>query len=37
VELEPVFHGRPSVLFGVEPPRSPAARRHLEHLATGQA
>jgi AhpD family alkylhydroperoxidase len=37
VELEPVFHGRPSVLFGKEPPRSPGIRRHLEHLAAGQA
>jgi hypothetical protein len=32
VELEPVFHGRSSVLFAKEPPRSAAARRHLEHF-----
>jgi len=31
VELEPVFHGRPSVLFAKEPPKSAAAARHLEH------
>jgi len=31
VELEPVFLGRPSVLFEKEPPKSPAAARHLEH------
>jgi AhpD family alkylhydroperoxidase len=32
VELEPVFHGRTSVLFEKEPPKSPAAARHLEHF-----
>lgn len=32
VELEPVFHGRSSVLFREEPPTSPAAARHLEHF-----
>jgi len=32
VELEPVFHGRASVLFEKEPPASPAAARHLEHF-----
>lgn len=32
VELEPVFHGRSSVLFKKEPPRSRAAARHLEHF-----
>lgn len=32
VGLEPVFHGRRSVLFDKEPPRSPAAARHLEHF-----
>jgi alkylhydroperoxidase family enzyme len=32
VELEPVFYGRSSVLFAKEPPQSPAAARHLEHL-----
>lgn len=32
VELEPVFHGRPSVLFKREPPASPAAKHHLEHF-----
>ncbi len=35
VELEPVFHGRPSVLFEKEPPRSRAAARHLEHHLAG--
>jgi hypothetical protein len=43
VELEPVWYGRDSVLFAKEPPRSPAAARHLEHFqhlsaqAAGQA
>lgn len=39
VELEPVFQGRSSVLFGEEPPASPAAARHLEHAThlTAQA
>lgn len=32
VELEPVFHGRSSVLFAQEPPASEAAKRHLEHF-----
>lgn len=32
VELEPVFYGRSSVLFRKEPPRSPAAARHIEHF-----
>lgn len=31
VELEPVFQGRPSVLFREEAPKSAAAKRHLEH------
>ncbi len=31
VELEPVFQGRPSVMFREEAPKSPAAKRHLEH------
>jgi len=31
VELEPVFQGRPSVLFRAEAPKSAAAKRHLEH------
>ncbi len=35
VELEPVFQGRPSLLFTEEAPVSPAAARHIEHaLAT---
>lgn len=33
VELEPVFHGRESVLFGKEAPKSKAAAHHLEHFA----
>ncbi len=40
VELEPVFHGRSSVLFKQEPPKSKAAARHLEHfehLSKGKA
>lgn len=43
VELEPVWYGRDSVLFAKEPPKSPAAARHLEHFqhlsaqAAGQA
>jgi len=32
VELEPVFYGRSSVLFREEPPKSPAAARHIEHF-----
>lgn len=32
VELEPVFYGRSSVLFSKEPPKSPAAARHIEHF-----
>lgn len=32
VELEQVFHGRPSVMFKEEPPASPAAKHHLEHF-----
>lgn len=32
VELEPVFYGRSSVLFGKEPPASRAAARHIEHF-----
>ncbi len=32
VELEPVFYGRSSRLFGEEPPTSPAAARHIEHF-----
>ncbi len=31
VELEPVFQGRPSVMFREEAPKSQAAKRHLEH------
>ncbi len=32
VELEPVFYGRSSVLFGREAPASPAAAQHIEHF-----
>jgi AhpD family alkylhydroperoxidase len=32
VELEPVFHGRRSLLFQKEPPKSRAAARHLERF-----
>lgn len=32
VELEDVFHGRPSVLFAAEPPTSVAVQQHLAHL-----
>ncbi len=35
VELEPVFQGRPSVLFREEAPKSAAAKRHLEHFLAG--
>ncbi len=32
VELEEVFHGYEPVLFANEPPKSPAAKHHLEHF-----
>lgn len=40
VELEPVFHGQPLRLFAEEPPKSPAAARHVthfQHLPSGTA
>ncbi len=32
VELESVWHGHEPVLFGVEPPKSKAAQKHLDHF-----
>jgi 4-carboxymuconolactone decarboxylase len=32
VELEPVWHGHEPVLFDAEPPKSSAAKGHLEHF-----
>lgn len=32
VELEPVFFGRKSLLFGIEPPTSSAAAEHIRHF-----
>lgn len=37
VELEPVFQGRPSLLFHEEPAVSPAAARHIEHALEASA
>lgn len=32
VELEQVFHGHQPILFEAEPPKSPAAKKHLQHF-----
>lgn len=37
VELEAAFHGHQPVLFEVEPPKSKAAQKHLEHFKAHSA